>query len=799
MTMLSNYFKVALRNLLRNRTYAIINISGIAVGMTAFALFALYVADELSFDRFHEKADRIVRVVHHAEWDGGEAHHAVTSAAFAPALKASYPEVDQAVRIVPEGGGIIHFENKVVSAGGIFFTDNSVFDVFTFPFLYGNSKTSLTQPESIVLTETLAIKLFGDAKGALNQTVYFEGKLPNKVTGVIKDVPGNSHLRFEALRSLPAGFTDRWSNSNQYTYLLLAEGTDPKAFEAKLPAFAAQTIEKELEFDSYHIELQPLTSIHLHSSLDFEISANNSINRIYLFVLLATLTLVIAIINYMNLSTARAFLRIKEVGIRKVVGSARRNLAGMFIMDALVISIVAALLAFVLISSLLPVFNLLADKELDLWNFGLWQPVLALAVFAVMIGVISGSYPAWFLSRFKTTAALKGQLGDLSNSALLRESLVVFQFVVTIGMISGSAIIYRQMQFVSQKDLGFNKDQVLTFHIDDMDVRNRIAPLKAQLLRNPAIESVATAGNPIGNNDLGQRDFYFQGFDGVISKNATIVQELVVDADYIPTMEIEMLQGRNFSMDHPADKDESVLINEKLKNELGWENAIGKQVEYSIDGETRLKKKVIGVIRDFHTYSLQYEVQAMVLNLPARPSMEDNLYIRVSPGGTQAALDHIEKTYREFDKASPLQFNFLDQNFDRQYAREEKQEQLSLVFTILAVFIACLGLFGLAAFTSQQRVKEIGIRKVLGATVSNIVSLLARSYVKLVLIASIIAFPLASWAMDRWLEEFAYHVNASAWVYASSGLMALMIALLTVSGQAFMAAVANPVESLRSE
>lgn len=798
--MLFNYFKIAIRNLIHNRSYAVINILGIAVGLTAFSLFALYVMDELSYDRYHEKADRIVRVVHHGKWDGGEAHHAVTSAAFAPALKATYPEIEAATRIVPEGGGILHYETKVVKAGNIFFADNAVFDIFSFSFLYGNANTSLSLPESIVLTETLAAKLFGDPKKALNQTVYFEDNTGNKVTGVVKDIPENSHLRFEALRSLPQGYTSKWINSDQYTYLLLTTGTDYKSLEAKLPAFAENTIQKELKFDTYHIELQPLTSIHLYSHLDFEVSANNNINRIYLFVILATLTLIIAIINYMNLSTARAFLRIKEVGIRKVVGSARRDLARMFIIDALLISLIAALLSFMLVTLLLPLFNLLADKHLALWSFGAYQPLLLLLAFAVVIGLVSGSYPAWFLSRFKTTAALKGQLGNLSTSSLFRKSLVIFQFVVTIVMISGSAIIYQQMQFVSQKDMGFNRDQVLTFHIDDRSVRNRIPLLKSQLLRNPVIEHVAAAGNPIGNNDLGQHNFYFENFDGTISTNATIVQELVVDSDYLPTMEIELLQGRNFSPEHVTDKEESVLINETLQKELGWSSVIGKKVRYPVDDEGNMtEKKVIGVIKDFHTYSLQHEVQPMVLNLPARASMEDNLYIRINPAATEDALAYIQKTYKEFDKVNPVEFNFLDQNFSRQYMKEKKQEQLSLVFTILAVFIACLGLFGLAAFTAQQRVKEIGIRKALGASVQNIVALLSREYVKLVILSAIIAFPLASWAVNKWLEDFAYHVNASAWVFIVSGMVALVIALLTVSTQAFTAAVANPVESLKSE
>lgn len=798
--MFSNYIKIALRNMARNRAYAMINIGGIAIGMTAFFMFTLYVMDEFSYDRYHEKGDRIVRLVHHAAWDGGEAHHAVTSPAFAPALKATFSEVEEAIRIVPEGGGILHYEDKVVSAGAIFFTDKNVFDVFSFPLLYGDHKTALSQPESIVLTETLARKLFGNPQKAIDQVVYFEGNLANKVTGVMKDIPENSHLRFEALRSLPQGFTDKWANSNQYTYLLLTAGTDAKDLEAKFPAFAAETILKELKLGEYKMVLQPIASIHLHSDLDFEVSANNDINRIYLFMILAALTLIIAIINYVNLSTARAFLRIKEVGIRKAIGSAQGNLAAMFIVDALVVSMSAAVVAFLLVTLLLPIFNALADKHLQLWSFGAYQPFLLLTAFAGVIGVVSGTYPAWFLSRFKTTAALKGMLGDLSNGVFLRKSLVVFQFAVTIVMISGSVIIFQQMEFVSRKDLGFNKDQVLTFHVDDMGVRDRITSLKELLLRHPAVESVATAGNPIGNNDLGQQGYYFENMDRAISDNATIVQELVVDADYVPTMQIEMLEGRNFISGNTTDKENGVLINKTLQDELAWENPLGKKVAFKIDDTgTMIERKVIGVIKDFHTYSLQHKVQPMVMVMPARPSMEDNVYVRINPANTKAALDHIEKTYREFDKVNPIQINFLDQNFDRQYVAEQKQEQLSLVFTMLAVFIACLGLFGLAAFTAQQRVKEIGIRKVLGASVGNIIAMLSGEYMKLVIVSALIAFPLAWWGMDRWLSEFAYHIDASPWVFISSGAIALVIALMTVSVQAFMAAVVNPVSSLRSE
>jgi putative ABC transport system permease protein len=464
----------------------------------------------------------------------------------------------------------------------------------------------------------------------------------------------------------------------------------------------------------------------------------------------------------------------------------------------MLISVIAAMLAFVLLTTLLPAFNILAGKNLTLWSYGSYQPLLIMMSFAVLIGVISGSYPAWFLSRFKTTAALKGLLGDLSDSVFFRKSLVVFQFTVTIIMIAGSIVIFQQMKFISNKDLGFNKEQVVTFHIDDREVRNRIQPLKAQLLQNSMIAGVATAGNPIGNNDLGTKSYYLETLDGALSESATAVQELVVDQAYIPTMGIQLSQGRNFNTDRTIDQQESVIINETLADNMGWEKPIGKRVQI-VFGNVKVEKKVVGVIKDFHTYSLQHKVQPMILALPSEASMEDNLYVKINTSDARSALVYIEEVYRQFDKTSPLDFSFLDQNFEKQYSIEQKQEQLSLIFTGLAVFIACMGLFGLAAFTAQQRVKEIGIRKVLGATVPNIVLLLSKEFVKLVVIASVIAIPVAAWAMDKWLQDFAYRIDVQWVVFVLAGVIAFIIALGTVSIQAFKAAVTNPVESLRSE
>jgi putative ABC transport system permease protein len=598
---------------------------------------------------------------------------------------------------------------------------------------------------------------------------------------------------------LPADFNDGWQNFNVYTYLLLKQGTDYKKLEAMLPDFAAKTIQKLMRVDDYKMELQPLTSIHLRSNLQYEIGANSSIKRVYMFTGIAALILIIAIINYINLSTARSASRVREVGVRKVVGSGKGQLAAMFITESVLVTIIAAAIAVFIIQLALPAFNQLTEKQLTVWRFGRLNTLLLLTGFSVVTGIVSGIYPSVFLSRFKTIPALKGQMGNLSANILFRRSLVVFQFVITVVMISGSIIIYRQLQFALHSDLGFNKDQVLTLHIDNRDLRKEVGTLKTQLLQNASIEAVAVAGNPIGNNDLGAHGFNFQQNDGGISTSRKLAQELLVDADYIPTMDMKMVTGRNFSTAGQADKFTAAIVNETLVKELGWKDPIGKRVQFKFGQNETGERTVIGVVKDFHTYSLQHKVEAMVLMMPPVASMEDNLYVKINTSKTKEALAFIEKTYQNFDKSNPVEFHFLDQNFARQYEAESKQEQLSLTFTILAIFMACLGLFGLAAFTAQQRVKEIGIRKVLGATVSSITVMLSKDFVKLVIIAIFIATPIAWFAMNKWLEGFAYRVPVEAWVFVLAAIVAMAIAIITVSIQAIKAAMANPVKSLKTE
>jgi putative ABC transport system permease protein len=797
--MLKNYFKTAWRNLQRNKIYSAINIGGIAIGVASFWLIGLYVSDELSYDRSFSNADRIYRLAQHATWQGGSMNIVPTSAPFADAFKTAFPEVQDAVRIDIEGGGVIRYGDKTFKQEDICFADNSLFNLLDYHFLYGDAKTALTQPQSIVITKTLANKIFGDASKAINQTILFgSDKYPNKVTGIIEDMPENSHLQFSGIRSFGDALSnDKWNNTYLYTYILLKKESNIAALENKLPALEKK-LAKEMNYTQYHTELQPLTSIHLHSNLDYELSTNSSINRVYLFIVIGILIMLIALINYMNLSTARAATRIKEIGIRKVIGSARKHLISLFISEALLVTFFAALIACLLIQVSLPFFNQLSGKNLAIWRFGMINTVAIIIAFVLVTGFISGSYPALFLSRFKLIPSLKGQLGNVRSNLVFRKSLVVFQFVIAVCLISGSYIIYKQLRYVSQKDLGFNKEQVLTFHIDNVKVRSEMPALKHELLENTLIEDVAVAGNPIGNNDLNTNGFLFEK-NGEISSSSQLANKLYVDEDFLKTAGIQLLQGRNFSKDISTDKDDAVIINETLMKTLSYTNAIGKRMQYPKPDNTVSNKTIIGVVKDFHAYSLQHKIEPMVMMVPPNDKEKDNLYVKLAKGKAMQAIAYLKNTYAKFDNYNTADFHFLNENFQKQYMAEQKQEQLSLSFTVLAFIIACLGLLGLVIFATAQRTKEIGVRKILGASVTSVTIMLSKDFAKLVFIATIIAIPIAWFVMNKWLEDFAYRINIEWWMFVLSGGTAILIALITVSFRAIKAAIANPVKSLRTE
>ena len=794
--MLKNYFNTAWRNLIRHKVFSFINISGLALSLIAVWLIALFIGDELSFDRYHKNAGRIYRLVSHGQWGDNKLDITGTSGLAAEALKKDFPEVENALRIDAEGGGVITYENKKIKEDAIFFSDPSFFTIFTYHFLAG-TVNALQTPNSIVLTQTLATKLFTDPNAALNKTVYID-KIPHIVTGVIEDVTGNSHFSFKAICATPADYKGDWGNLSIYTYILLKKNADINRLRAKMPAFATKYLTINAENIHFNLELQPLTSIHLHSHLGYELGENRDIKYIYALSIVGLLVFIIALINYINITTARASVRLREVAMRKIIGSSRNNLVGLFLTESIITIFSAAGISILLATLAMPLFNDVTGKQLSIWQFGITHTMLLMLGFSFIAGLIGGWYPAFFLSKFKTIPALKNQLGDVKAQTLFRKSLVMFQFSVTVVMITTSLVIYLQLNYVLTTDLGFNKKQMLTFHLDSRDVRQKVPVIRTALLQNPIVKSVASASNPIGNNNIGMTDYSVEK-NGVFEERTNLMYGLTIDADFIPAMEIKLLEGRNFSKDIPSDSNE-VIVNEAFIKKQGWASGMGKRISRGKDANGKIQiANIIGVVKDYHIYSLQHKVEPMFMELPKKAQDRDNMYVRLDEHNLTQGLAFIEQTFRKFDASSPFDYHFLDQNFAAQYKAEEKQGQVLLAFTMLTIVIACLGLFGLITFTVGQRVKEIGIRKVLGAGVGSMVSLLTASMVKVVLASLLVAVPFSWLVMNKWLEDFAYRIHLEWWMFVLAGIISLIIALVTLSFQAIKAAIANPVNSLRSE
>jgi putative ABC transport system permease protein len=797
--MFRNHLLIAWRNLLRYKYYSLINIAGLAIGLAACWLLLLYVQRETSYDTFYPDADRIYRVVNHATWEGGNLHLATSSAPFAAALKKDYPEIEQTTRVDAEGGAALKYGEKKLEVGDMLMVDSTFFHVFDFPFIAGDAFTALSQPNSLVLTRSLAEKLMGSAPDAIGKTVLTEDSTVYSVTAVMEDVPANSHFSFSALRLIPPHYNeDGWQDFNVYTYLLLQPGTSAKTLESKLPGFFGRYLKPRMGNVAYKMELQQVHDIHLRSHLDYEMSSNGNILYIYIFLCIGLLTLLIACINYMNLATARASARVKEVGVRKSLGSGRDDIARMFLTESMLLTFISALVAMGLVALLLPWFNTFTDSHIILWQFGVAKTVGVILLLSVLTGLLAGIYPAVFMSGFRIINSLKGRLGSTGHASF-RKGLVTFQFIIAIVLTASTMVAYDQLQYVMQKNLGFNKDQVLSFHIPDQQMRSRIPALKQQLLRNPLIQQVATASNPIGKNNIGGRGYFFEE-NGTIQTSTYMAQSYMVDADYLKTMGITLLSGRNFSDTGVSDISHAVLVNETLVKAMNWQQPLGKRVQQLKDASgAREERIVVGVIKDFHIYSLQHKIAPLVLQMPLSAGDQDNVYVKVSKAGIPATVAYVEKVFHSFDPAHHFNYSFLDQNFAKQYAGEQKQEVIFMMFAMLALFIACLGLFGLAAFTAVQRTKEIGVRKTLGASAGSIVKMLSKDFLQLLLVAAALAFPITWWIMDRWLSHFAYHVGISIWVFVLTGGAIVVIALATVSFHALKAAMANPVKSLRAD
>ena len=796
-TMFKNYLKISFRNLWRAKGYSAINLAGLATGMACFILILLWVQDELSYDKFHENTNRLFRVVR-LDRDDPSQGVCRAGAPWGPALYNDFPEVENFVRFRGHGRTLMSSGDKGFYESEGLYADSTIFEVFTFPLLKGNPKTALTRPNTMVINERMAEKYFG-TEDPVGQSLVFNNQDEFEITGLMQNIPANSHIKFDYL--IPFFMYQRWDTSewgvnNFYTYLLLAEGTATQ-LEAKIPEFLERHAGERTAVASIN-KLQPITDIHLHSNLLRELEANGDIANVYIFSAIAIFILLIACINFMNLATARSANRAKEVGIRKVVGSQRLQLIKQFLGESIFLSIIGILLAVGLVELLIPNFNELSGKQLSL-DFGNNVFLLTGLLFmALIVGFISGAYPAFFLSSFKPIAAIKGDVGSGKSSSILRKGLVILQFAISITLIVGTAVVYRQLNYMSSKKLGFDREQVLVIRMDNSEIKAKKELFRNELLRNPAISGVSATSNLLGGGDWGMPFSYAGSGD----ENRFSARVLVVDPNFVETLGMQIVDGRNFSYEFTTDISAAYILNESAVKQIGFDNPVGKYfgrpTEKNDQGEWDYEKgSVVGVIKDFHFRSFHEEIQPMVLFMI--PEWFSYLSVRIRTENISTTIDFVENKWHEFDPNRPFDYFFLDEIFDQMYRAEQRFGNTFVAFSVIAVVIACLGLFGLASFMAERRTKEIGIRKVLGASIINIVSQLSKDFTKWVIFANLIAWPVAFFVMTKWLQNFAYQVGMSLDTFLLAGVLALLIALLTVSFHAIKAAISNPVDALRHE
>ncbi|MFZ0454167.1 MAG: ABC transporter permease [Ignavibacteriaceae bacterium] len=804
--MFKNYIKVAFRNLRKNKGYSFINITGLAVGIACCIAILLYVKNELSYDKFNKYADQIYRVHLTGRINNNELNMAVSPSPLGAALMHDLPGIVTYTRIRNFGSPVLRYRNKAFSEERFYNVDSTFFKVFTVNFLEGDPAKALNQPNDVVITESMAKKYFGN-EDPMGKILNADHRRDWIVTGVIKDFPQNSHFHFDFLGSLTTYEDSRnpfWLSNNYYTYVVLKKGTDPDQFQKLLDQDVKQYIGPQLEKvagltleqlkksgSSYGFVLQPLNSIHLTSHLDYEIEANSDIDYIYIFSVIALAILLIACINFINLATARSEKRAKEVGIRKTLGSNRSQLVRQFITESVLMSMLSVFIAIIVIEVFLPLFNDISGKEMSLGIFENIYTLLLLIFLAGLIGIIAGSYPAFYLSSFQPVKVLKSENKGKQKS-FLRSGLVIFQFAVTIILFIGTFIIYNQLKYIQNKNLGFDKEQIIIINKTD-DIGNQIESFKKELINYPGVVSLSNSNGIPGhqNGDNATR------VEGTPNDRYQDLRQIWSDYGFINTYNIKMEKGRFFSVEHPSDTS-AVVINEAAVKLFGLENPVGKiLIEPSPHGDE--KYKIIGVTKDFNYESLHQLVRPLTFHLLAGKNFAQFISVRIKPGDYQGTINYLENTWKKFAGSEAFGYNFLDQNLSHLYIAEQRTSKIATTFSTLAIFIACLGLLGLAAFITEQRTKEIGIRKVLGASIPSLLFMLSKQFLKWVLIANIIAWPVAYYVMNNWLKDFAYRININLWVFLLSGIIALVIALLTVSSHAVKAAVANPIKSLRYE
>ncbi|GGG81072.1 ABC transporter permease [Parapedobacter pyrenivorans] len=795
--MIKNLLLVALRNFKRDKWYSLLNILGLTIGIT-FSLFLIfYIQDELSYDRHHEKADRVFRVESYIkEPEKDTLKWVSTPFPMAPALSKDYPEVEEAVRFVDNGNVLYKKGELSLYQDKVFIVDSNIFRVFTHPFLEGDPKTALVAPNSMVLTQSVAEKYFGKTDSYLGKSLENTNGDVYKITGVVKDVPKNSHIIFHVLisrSSLPADFANNWGGFGFHTYVLLKPNTNASSFEQKLlPMYDKYLATIFAQFQiNIRFGIRPITAIHLHSDMQGEPEELGNISYIYIFSAAAFFMLLIACINYMNLTTARSARRSKEIGIRKVTGSSRWQLISQFLVESILTALFALLLSLGLIALLLPIFNSLSGKSISFDTLLQPNTLLTILVVVVFVGLMGGSYPALYLSKFNPVSVLKGSLSKSSSNVTLRRALVVIQFSISIIMLICTWVVFNQLAYLRSKDLGFNKDRVLTVTANSQrDVRSKILSFKNEMRQNPQVLAVSTSQAVPGAN-INFNLFTVESKNGFVDKG---VFTYGIDEDYINTLGMEMVQGRNFS--GLPDTLRSIIVNERMVKEFEWgENAIGKTVKFPGDTSGNYFE-VVGVVKDFNQQSLYNPIASLILFY--RPN-SNNIQLKLDPRNIPATVARVEQAWKTFFPELPFQYTFLDQDFDSQYAADQKRGKLFTTFSVLTVLVTCLGLLGLIAFITEQRQKEISIRKVLGASVSRIMPLITGNFVVLVGLSCLIAFPVAWYFMHKWLQLFTYNTGLSVIPFLLSAIAVLLLTLATVLFHTIRAATANPVDSLRDE
>lgn len=792
--MFKNYFKTTWRNLMKNKVFSFINILGLTIGITVCMMIFLFIMNEFSVDRFHKDGDHIYRVMRDFENEGKSQSVAYLSGPYGPALLNDFKgQISKAVRVSPTNN-LVTIGNSSFNEKKVLDVDADFFELFSFPLIKGNASTVLKDPGNVVLTETTAKKYFGSSDRAMGKVITLDKELPLKVSGIAKDVPANSHLEFDLIVPLEnyknSGNMTTWINNGLYTYILLSAQTNRTQVESQFPKFMQKYMGSDMKKYgfSFSLSLTPLKDVYFQNSA-FDSAKHGDETVVYIFLSIAILILLIGCINFMNLSTIRAVERSKEVGMRKVLGAMRSNLVWQFIGESVLITTIACLLSVGLLQLTMPFYNALLGYTLSIsWNT--WSIYIFLLGVIIVVGFIAGSYPAFFLSAFSPIQALKGKLQLGRGGSSFRQALVVVQFSISVFLIIGTIIIYKQMHFVKNKQLGYSQEQTVLVPIDNEDIYNNMNTFKTSMQNENNVQSVSImSGAPGGYFDI--HKFDVEGHPDRFSARTEFS-----DFEFVKTLDLKIIAGRNFSSQFPTDSTDAVLINKTAATKLGWtpDQALGKWIQNTVRDSS--KRRVVGVVNDFNFLSLKDNMDALVIS----PAMDRRIIlIKMKPGNLQSGIATIKNAYNKSAPSYPFEFSFLDQQFDQLYQKDLRQQTILSVFACLAIFVACLGLFGLASFTATKRFKEIGVRKVLGSSVQDIVLLLSKDLLKPVLIATCIALPVGYFVMTKWLQNFAYQTSLSWWIFALAAFATFIIAFITVSIKAIQAAVVNPVKALRSE